>query len=132
MGKALPGARFRELMTYSERGELTWADAPQSFFASDPDHRRWKERFSGKPVAETEGAFLVWVIETPRGKRRWHLQFVVGVQAFSVSSYNDWDEVEGNAGLFRPRRQEDRSPNATGHYGLLPGGRLTGRLRSLL
>ena len=130
--KTLPSVRFRELMTYGERGELTWATAPRSYFASDGDHRRWKQSFSGKPVAETEGAFRVRVIEEPRGKRRWHLQFVVGVQGFSVSSYNEWDEVEGDAGLFRPRRQEDRSPNAIGHYGLLPGGRLTGRLRSIL
>ena len=79
--KAQPSERFRELMTYSERGDLTWPDAPRSFFASDPDRRRWKERFSGKPIAETEGAFLVRVIETPRGKRRWHLHFVVGIRS---------------------------------------------------
>jgi hypothetical protein len=130
--KALPGARFSELMAYDGRGERIWATAPRSYFASDPDHRRWNQRFAGKPVAATQGAFRVRVIETPRGKRRWQLQFVVGVKGFSVSSYNDWDEVEGDAGLFRPRLHEDRLPYAAGHYGLLPGGRLTGRRRSIL
>jgi hypothetical protein len=72
------------------------------------------------------------VIERPRAFRRWHVEIVVGVQGFSVSSYNDWEEVEMDAGLFRPRRHEDRSPHAIGHFGLLPGGRLTGRLRSIL
>jgi hypothetical protein len=56
--KALPIARFHALMNY-EHLEQWWATAPRSYFASGRDHRRWKERFAGKPLSETTGAFRV-------------------------------------------------------------------------
>jgi len=104
--KTLPAARFHELMTDSVYGpprwavERIWTTAPPSYFASDRDHRRWNQRFAGKPVAETPGAVRVRLVEMPRGFKRWHVEIVVGVQRFSLSSHDDRKEAEWDAGLF--------------------------------
>ena len=63
--------------------------APGLLLASDRDHRRWNERFSGKPVGEAQGAFRFRVADPPRGLRRWHVEAVIGAQRFSVSSHDD-------------------------------------------
>ena len=127
--KTLPAARFRSLMIEGERGEWRWTTPPRDYFASGPDHRRWEERFAGKPVDETQDAFRIRVIETPRGLRRWHLQFVVGIQGFSVSSYDDREEVEMEIDHYRRTGGRGRSraihrQHSVGEYGLLAGGRL--------
>ena len=106
MAKALPITRFHALMTDSVYGpprwavERTWITAPPAYFASDRDCRRWSQRFAGKPLAETEGAFRVRVVETPRGLKRWHVEIAVGVQRFSLSSHDDRKEAEWDARLF--------------------------------
>jgi hypothetical protein len=83
--------------------ERIWTTAPRSFFASDRDHRRWNQRFSGKPLAETPGASRVRVVETPRGVKRWHVEIVVGIQHFSLSSHDDREAAELDAQLLDPK-----------------------------
>jgi len=106
--KPLPITRFHALMTDSVYGpprwavERIWATAPPSYFASDRDHRRWKARFAGKPIAETPGAFRVGVVETPRGLKQWHVEIVVGIQHFSLSSHDDREAAERDAQLHDP------------------------------
>lgn len=101
--KTLPSVRFRELIAESDHFGLPmriWATAPRSYFASDSDHRRWNARFAGKPIAENPGAFRVRVIETRRGKRRWHVEIAVGAQRFSLSGHDEREAAEWDAGLF--------------------------------
>jgi glycosyltransferase involved in cell wall biosynthesis len=83
-----------------EHLEQWWTTAPRSYFASGRDHRRWKQRFAGKPLSETTGAFRVRVTETPRAFRRWHVEIVIGAQRFSLSSHHDREAAELDARLF--------------------------------
>jgi hypothetical protein len=98
--KAIRVAHFHALIADGENGMRIWATAPPTLFASDPDRRRWDARFAGKPLAETEGAFRVRLIETPRGKRRWHVEIAVGGQRFSLSSHDHREAAERDARLF--------------------------------
>lgn len=98
MAKPLPFPYFYALLTFGERGELTWATAPLAYFDSDRDHRRWNERFAGQPVDQATDAYRIRWVETPHAKKRWHLQFVVGVQAFSMSGYGRREAAELRGG----------------------------------
>ena len=89
MDKTLPIARFYDLLTFGEDSKLTWATAPRAFFASNRDHRRWNERFAGKPPDQGRRAFRIRVIEKAHAKKQWRAHVVVGAQRFSLSSYND-------------------------------------------
>jgi hypothetical protein len=103
LGKALPIASFHALIADGEHFGLPmriWASAPRSYFASDRDHRRWNERFSGKPLDEAEGAFRVRLVERQRGFKRWHVEIAVGLQRFSLSSHDDRAAAERDAHLF--------------------------------
>ena len=105
--KTLPMTRFADLLATDERGERIWTAAPRSLFASDRDHRRWNERFAGRPLNGAEGAFRVRMIERPHANRRWHVEFAVGAQWFSLSSYDDPEEAEADMGR-RLRRERGR------------------------
>jgi hypothetical protein len=100
MDIALPISSFHALMAYGEDGVRTWTTAPPALFASDRDRQRWNERFAGKALDEAEGAFRVRLRETPRGKRRWHVEIAVGAQRFSLSSHDDREAAERDASLF--------------------------------
>lgn len=106
MDKVLPISRFHTLITNSVYGpprwmaERIWTTAPRSYFASDRVHRRWNARFAGQPIAETPGAFRVGLIETPRGRERWHVEITVGAQRFSLSSHDDREAAERDARSF--------------------------------
>ena len=103
MAKALPASSFHALIADGDHFGLPmriWTTAPRDYFASDRDHRRWQDRFAGKPLAETPGAFRTVLIERPRSLKRWHVEIVVGIQRFSMSSHNERKEAEWDAALF--------------------------------
>jgi hypothetical protein len=111
MAKPLPITRFGALMTDSVYGpprwmvERIWTTAPRDYFDSNRDHRRWNDRFAGKPIAESPGASRVRVVETPRGLKRWHVEIGVGAQPFSLSSHDDRDAAERDSQLLDPNIQ---------------------------